>query len=201
MSPVEFAYWAEGPTDRAVARKLIKLIGAVPGPDYSGRRRASPGRDYLDANVARFNAAAQQSPWLVLRDADGACAVELIARLLPKPSKLMSFRIVVPAIEAWLLADHDAMAKFLGVSAARIPPKPEEINDVKRFVVELARHSRLRAVREDFLPVERSGRVEGPGYAVGLIEFINTIWDPHRASTQSSSLRKTISRLELVANE
>ena len=199
MSRVEFAYWAEGPTDRAAARRLIEAVGAAPGADYSGRRRASPGKDYLDANVARYNAAARLAPWLVLRDADGACAAELAAELLPKPAEFMCFRVVVPAIEAWLLADSEALATFLGVSVARIPSKPEEITDVKGCIVDLVRHSRLRSIREDFLPVARSGRKEGPGYANGLIEFINRIWDPKRAAVRASSLERAILRLRSLA--
>ena len=32
---VEINYWAEGPTDRAVARKLILQAGGQPGADYA----------------------------------------------------------------------------------------------------------------------------------------------------------------------
>ncbi|WP_457832571.1 hypothetical protein, partial [Staphylococcus aureus] len=56
---VEIDYWAEGPTDRHVARKLIAAAGAIPGADYSARRGASPGKGYLDARIGAFNAAAQ----------------------------------------------------------------------------------------------------------------------------------------------
>ena len=200
MCPVEVSYWAEGPTDRAAARKLITAVGGVPGADYSRRRGSSPGKDYLDANIHRFNAAAYHLRWLVLRDSDGDCARELVADLLPEPAPLMRLRIVIPAIEAWLLADREEFGRFLSVSVNRIPLRPEDMRDVKTDLVQLARHSRSRSVREDILPVERSGRREGPGYASALIQFINSNWDPVRSSENADSLRRALERLrELVA--
>jgi hypothetical protein len=195
MSPVSISYWAEGPTDRAVARKLIYTAGAVPGPDYGTRRRAAPGKDYLDLNLGRFNRAAHHSSWLVLRDSDGDCASELAGRLLPSPARNMCFRLVVPAIEAWLMADRRALADFLAVAVDRIPGSPEEIDNAKGRLLEVARHSRSRSIREDFLPAPRSGRREGPGYASGLIGFINDRWDPARACDRADSLRRCIGRL------
>ena len=56
---VEINYWAEGPTDRAAARKLIAIAGGSAGADYSRRRGAASGKDYLDANLGRFNLAAR----------------------------------------------------------------------------------------------------------------------------------------------
>jgi hypothetical protein len=198
MSPVRINYWAEGPTDRAVARKLIEAVGGEPGADYSRRRGATPGKAYLDANLLRYNAAARIGPWLVLRDADRECAKELVSRLLPRPAPHMRFRIVVPAIEAWLLADRDAIARFLGVDRRRIPCAPEQVTDVKGCMIEISRHSRSRAIRDDFLPAARSGRREGPGYATGLIEFVNTGWSPRRALSSAPSLRRAVDRLATV---
>ena len=184
MSPVRVNYWAEGPTDRAAARKLIEVVGGEPGDDYSGRRRALSGKDYLDDNLGRYNAAAQYAPWLVLRDADGECAKELATRLLANPAPKMRFRIVVPAIEAWLLADREAMAKFLGVDARRLPLAPEESADVKACVIELARRSSLRSVRAEMPPVPQSGRREGPGYATHLIDSTVARWQPTEGCTE-----------------
>jgi hypothetical protein len=110
----------------------------------------------------------------------------------------MRFRVVVPAIEAWLLADRDAIAQFLGVDTRRIPGAPEQIADVKGCMIEICRHSRIRAIRDEFLPVPRSGRREGPGYATGLIEFINSSWLPNRALNHAPSLRRAVERLATV---
>ncbi len=202
MSPVRINYWAEGATDRAVARKLISHVGGEPGNDYSARRGASPGKDYLDRKIASFNAAAQFAPWLVLRDCDSECAAELAASLIVRPALNMRFRIVVHAVEAWLLADREAFAGKLAVAEGRLPRDPEAVNDVKGCVIELAQRSRSRHVREDLVPHAKSGRRVGPGYADFLIEFIDKTWHPQRASKNSHSLGRAITRLTtLVPSE
>lgn len=192
MSLVSINYWAEGPTDRAVARKLITHAGARPGADYSGRRRAAPGKDYLDKRIGSFNQAAHFSPWFVLRDSDGSCAVELAGRLLRQPAAKMCFRIVVPAIEAWLMADRRAFAEKMAIAEARLPADLERIAGIKTSVVELARHSQSRHVREELLPDARSGRRYGIGYASFLIEFITDLWDPRRAAKNAPGLKRSI---------
>ena len=198
MSQVRINYWAEGPTDRAAARKLIRHVGCEPGDDYSIRRKASPGKDFLDKRITSFNAAAHYNPWLVLRDGDGVCAADLSAQLLPRPAQYMCFRVVVPAIEAWLLADRQAFATALAVGATQLPEYPEDIVEVKRCVIELASRSRSRSVREDLPPRPQSGRHEGQGYAQFLIGFINETWHPNRAAKNAPSLRRAIKRLETM---
>jgi len=102
---------------------------------------------------------------------------------------------VVPTIEAWLLADREAFAINLAVAADRLPTDPEGIANVKGCMMELARRSRSRAVREDLLPDPRSGRRVGPGYAQFLIQFINDSWRPLRAATNAPSLDRAMMRL------
>lgn len=195
MSPVRINYWAEGPTDRAAARKLIRAVGAEPGDDYSVRRTASSGKDYPDARLRAFNAAAHWQPWLVLRDSDRDCAAELATRLLHAPAPHMRFRLVVPSIEAWLLADREQFARYIGVTIDAVPDTPEQQLDAKATVLELARRSTKRTVREAMLPNCRSGRREGRDYAASMIEFINSIWTPTRAAANSPSLSTAIERL------
>lgn len=194
-SRTEVNYWAEGETDRAAARKLISSLGGVPGADYSTRRGASPGKDFLDRRIDAFNKAAVHSRWLVLRDSDGACAAHLRKTILPAPNGMMCFRIVIPAIEAWLMADRDAFAQQLGVAASRVPEKPEALRDAKGALLALASKSNLREVRSDLLPRHESGRSVGPGYALFLINFIETSWSPRRAKTAAPSLNRTVERL------
>lgn len=191
-------YWAEGPTDRAAARKLIRHVGGEPGTDYSGRRTAAPGKDYLDRRLSSFNAAAKFTPWLILRDTDGECAALLANRLLPEPARNMCLRLVVPAIEAWLLADGEAIADILGISPSQVPMEPEMVGDVKACLLRLASRSRLRSVRSDFLPVGNSGRREGMAYATSLIEFIENTWSPKSAAMRSPSLQRAIDRIAAI---
>jgi hypothetical protein len=197
---VEVNYAGEGPTDRAVARKLILLAGARPGADYATRRGAAPGKDRLDRKLDAYNAAARHAPWLVLRDGDGECAVSLRAKLLPNPSCGMRLRIVVPTVEAWLIADRDALAAFLGIRAATLPTHPEQHADLKAALVQAAADSRNREIRSDFMPATRSGRREGPGYATQLMAFIESDWSPQRAVSAAPSLGRAMARLREVVD-
>jgi hypothetical protein len=84
----------------------------------------------------------------------------------------MCFRVAVRETEAWLLADRERLARFLGISTSRIPLDPEAMDDPKSLMVDLARHSRRREIREDMIPRSGSGRNVGPAYVSRLIEFV-----------------------------
>lgn len=198
MCPVSVNYWAEGPTDRAAARQLIRAAGAVPGYDYSVRSTSSPGKDFLDSKLGAFNAAARFQPWLVLRDSDSDCAASLAARL-KNPAPNMVFRIVVPSIEAWLMADRERFAAHLSIEVTRVPLDPDGLRDAKAEVLRLAKRSQRRQIRDGFAPKPLSGRREGAGYAGLLIEFIDSSWVPETAARCSPSLSRALTRLKCVA--
>jgi hypothetical protein len=102
----------------------------------------------------------------------------------------MCFRVAVHEVEAWLLADRQQMARFLGVNPAKIPQTPDSLGDPKRTLVNLARDSPRRDLREDMVPRPNSGRWEGPAYASRLIEFVHRFWRPSAAESRSESLRR-----------
>lgn len=178
--------------DEAVVRRLIRHVGAEPGPIYGKN-----GKAHLRRQVNGYNAAARWAPWIVLVDLnhDADCAPLLRDEWLPSPASQMCFRVAVRVVEAWLLADHQQIARFLGVSAKQIPPNPEEVADPKGLMVELARRSRRRDIREDMVPRPGSGRRVGPAYTARLIEFVEdtkTGWRPDVAATSANSLRRCI---------
>lgn len=201
MSSVSVAYWAEGPTDRAAARRLIAAVGAEPGPDYAQRRGAVSGKDYLDRRLSAFNAAARIYPWFVLRDSDGECPVDIAARLLPEPAPNMCFRIAVPTLESWLMADHAAFAQFFALRQSLVPDAPEVSRDPLGTMISLLRTAGRREVRQLTIPSQSSRRRVGVEYATYLIEFINDHWEPHRAAANAPSLERALRRLgHIVAN-
>ena len=91
-----------------------------------------------------------------------------------------AFAAVVPClrtgavreVEAWLLADAARLGRFLGVPAARIPLSPDTLRNPKQEMVNLARRSRSRSIREDLVPRPEGGRQVGPAYTSRLIEFV-----------------------------
>lgn len=184
----------EGDLDEAVARRLISHVGAETGYVY-GRR----GKGYVEENIGRFNHAARNAPWLwfvlVDLDDDYECAPRLCRDWLADAAPNLCLRVAVREVEAWLLADREAAARFLAVAEALVPPSPESEADPKRVLVELARRSRRRDIREDLVPRPGSGLEVGPAYEDRLIEFVRREWRPEMAAHTADSLRRCLSAL------
>jgi len=183
----------EGETDAAVSARLLDFAGHSIGPVY-GRR----GKAQLDTRLSGFNSAARLQPWFVLRDLDhdAPCAPELVIRLLPSPSRHMTLRIAVRAIEAWLMADEQRFAAFLGISAGTIPTDPDREGDPKATVVSLARKSRHRKIREDIVPLQGYRTRVGPAYSARLSQYVFEDWRPMVARRRSPSLDSCIEALK-----
>jgi hypothetical protein len=178
--------------DDAILRRLLRHTSLEPGPI-----QIKEGKQNLLARLSGYNNAARFSPWVVLLDlnSDAPCASEYRGNLLPAESDFMNLRIAVRQVEAWLLADRGHVARFLSVSAERIPRAPEGAVNSKLAMVNIARGSRSRAIVADMVPREGSGRSTGPAYPSRLIEFIDTRWDPDAAEQHSPSLSSCLNRL------
>lgn len=193
---IEISAVVEGIVDEAVARRLIVSAGADPGPVYGKQ-----GKRFLQQRISGYNTAAHHSPWLVLvdLDRDHDCAPPLRAAWLPQLAPYLCFRVAVRAVEAWLLADPERIAEFLGVARSKVPTDPETLDDPKAEIIALARASRRRDVREDMVPRDGSGRPVGPAYPSRLIEFASSWWRPDVAAQRAESLRRAIDCLKCLA--
>jgi len=186
----------EGTTDAAVVRRLLDEAGLETGPEY-----VKNGKHALDQSLAGYNNAARFSCWLVLRDLDrdAACAPDLRRQLLPTPAAHMRLHIPVHAVETWLLADAESNSDFLSFRGS-VPVDPEAIHHPKHALVELARRSRRKAVREAMVPAPDTTAGVGPGYAALLIEFVTTRWRPTVAATRSQSLARLREFLRTISH-
>jgi hypothetical protein len=110
----------------------------------------------------------------------------------------MIFRVAVRQVESWLLADAARLARFLRVRRSRVPADPDGLPHSKIALVDLARHSSSRTIREEMVPRPGSGRPTGPGYVGRMIEFIESHWEPADAATNSDSLQRCLNRLRQV---
>ena len=141
----------EGPTDEIVLRSVLNAAGLPCGAVYGKNGKAD-----LLRKLPQYNqAAAHYGRWLAVVDLDHDrnCAPDFVAETLPTPASGMCYRVAVRAIEAWLLADVERLAAYLGVSQALIPRMPPDQDDhPKRTLVNLARRSRKRAIREGMAP-------------------------------------------------
>ncbi len=184
----------EGKTDEAVACRLIRHVGALPGKVY-----VADGKENLRKRVPGYNQAAKGQPWLVLVDLDRcSCAVALLQKWVPQPSPYLCMRVAVRMVEAWLLADATNIADFLGVPVSRVPSAPEQLSDPKQEIVALAAQSRRRAIREDMVPNTGIGQRVGTAYTARLIEFIENHWDITQAASHAPSLQRSINCLTRV---
>ena len=154
----------EGLLDRAVARRLVREVGAS-----SGREYGLNGKAQIRQSLHGYNEAARHSPWFVLVDLDNDadCVPPFRVSWLPDPAPKMCFRVAVREVETWLMADRERLAGFLGVALSRNPDRPEELANPKRQMVDLARRSRKAAIKQDMVPREGSGRDVGPAYSSG----------------------------------
>ena len=148
-----------------------------------------------------FNAGARRSPWFVLCDLDRhECAPELRSRFLrTTQARGMELRVAVRAVEAWLLADRRSFASFLGVGVKRIPREPDGVRDPKLVVIEPARESSKRVIREGLVPSETSGRRIGPAYTDEVIQYVRRRWSPNRGRAASPSLARVRAMRDVLA--
>jgi hypothetical protein len=187
----------EGDTDLPVIRRLLEDAGLPLGLpiDCGGKAR-------LDAELKGYNGAAQGSPWFVLRDLDddAPCAGKFLAGLRFKPSRWMCFRLAVRELEAWLLADKEAVSRFFRVDERHIPNHPDLETDPTASLVALARKSTSSTVRKAMVPAPNMGVQVGPLYEATLIEFGEKAWHLDRACQRSPSLKRARDALRALAS-
>lgn len=179
----------EDPLHEAVLRKIVAQLDQ----NFSiGRCFSQGGYGYLKANIKAFNNAARVTPFLVLTDLDKIeCAPILIKDWLPFPRHPnLLFRVAVREVESWILAHRNAFSKYLGIDKNKIPVSVDEIIDPKQFLINLARKSKYRAIREAVVPRSGSSAQQGPDYNGKLIIFVNDYWDVETAALNSLSLQK-----------
>lgn len=189
-------YLVEGDIDEAVAVKIIQTAGHTSGVCYGKR-----GHGYIRAKIQGFNRSVQQVPCLALvdfMDTGLDCAVEVLTRWLPHRHANMFFRIVIREIESWLLADSVNLARFLGINKDRVPTNPEQINDPKLTLVNLARHSKIGKVRTALVPEQGSTAQVGKLYTSEVNKFVRESWNVEAARLNSPSLDMCVRRLEAL---
>ena len=156
---MSLAIVVEGDTDLPVVRKLALDAGLPISVEID-----CAGKSRLDEDLPGYNAAAQGWPWFVLRDLDddAPCAGELLRVRSFSPSRWMCFRIAVREMEAWLLADTEALADFLQIREEWIPINPDAEADPTASLVRLARRSKSSAIRRAMVPGGRGSAAVGP---------------------------------------
>ncbi len=148
--------------------------------------------------AARYNEAGRNTPVMGLADLEQElCAPLLLARKLPYKSAGFHLRIAVRMMESWLLADRQAMARFLKVPINALPIDPDGEVHAKRALVDIARKSTSKNIRDALVP-DDSGGVVGPDYTATMSKFIEQHWRVSVARKTSPSLEKACQRWFLI---
>jgi hypothetical protein len=187
----------EGHVDEAVARKLIEVSGHDAGLAY-GRK----GWTYIRDRVVAFDRSCSTEALFTIvdfMDTKLACPPSVVRAWLPqRDSEKHLFRVVVREIESWIMADREGMANFLKVPISKLPHNPEGEVDPKQILINLARTSRSRAIREALVPGLNKSASEGPLYTSEMVRFVQESWDPAAARVIAPSLDKTLVRLAQI---
>lgn len=138
---------------------------------------------------------------LCLTDLDtSACAVALIRDWFAFPTEVgvalpreVTFRVAVREVEAWVLADRHAWARYIGIGAANFAAAPETLRDPKQHLLSTVRRKGRRAVHKEMLP--RGSASIGPRYNEILCNFIASTWLASRAAAHAPSLRRAVDAL------
>lgn len=186
----------EGITDEAVIKRLLRHTNIA-----CDLTRGLMGKAALIKQLSKYNEAARFSNWLVVvdLDQDAECAPEFIKEQLPNAAAGMLLRLPVRAVESWLLADREHLARYLGIAVQNVPLNPDLETDPKITLVNLARKCRKKDMREDIVPRPNSGLKTGPGYTGRMLEFVRHReypWRPEIAAQHSDSLRRCIAALK-----
>lgn len=187
----------EGLMDEAMASRIVIESGHTLGTCY-GRK----GFSYIRDKINGFNKSAMSINYLALvdfMDTGLPCPGAVVTGWLPHRQPRMLFRVVVRELESWLLADREGMAEFLQISLTKLPLYPEILEDPKLTLVNLARTSRLKRVREALVPEPGSTAAVGRLYTSEIIQFINQRWDIASARQCAPSLERCCDRLQNFA--
>lgn len=185
---------AEDALSLAVLRRLIVQSGRR---FVVAREMNAQGFGNIRADVPKFRKACKVLPHVVLTDLDRyPCPVALLADWNAiRLSEQMMLRIAVREVEAWLLADRNGIADFLGVAPGKVPALPEQEDDPKRCLMNLVRRGRNRRLAEELVPAKGSRASIGPLYNQHLSAFAATRWHTEQACEASPSLARALERI------
>lgn len=186
-------------TEDPLSETVLRRISAQFRPEVAVcSAMGGGGRSKLELRARSLNRTARSVPVFMLLDLDRPipCIPEFIRDMFgSEPAAQMLFRFAVMEVESWLLADRATLARFLSIAVSRMPRRTDELPDPKRTLIDLARGSSSRSIREDLVPPIGSTASQGPVYSQRMIEFAANAWRPESARLESPSLDRAITRL------
>ena len=192
---------AEGSVEKAVAERLLPFCGHELGTVYGER-----GCSYIRQKATAFRWLATETTGVLVltdfRDTGAECVPaalqDYIFTKLQNPPKNFMCRFSVNEIESWLLADREGLAKYLDINVSRIPLQPECEIYPKKTLVNLARKSKKKSIREGIAPPLGHHSSVGPEYMALMRGFITGHWSIDNAICHAPSLNRCVYRLREI---
>jgi len=179
---------------------VVRKILINSGQNYDiGACYCHSGYGYIKRKISGFNNAAKGTPFFVLTDLDSEkCAPLKIRQWLnaPKNHNLI-FRIAVRQVESWLLADRKSFSKFLAIAPKLLPSNPDNLENAKTTLLNLAQKSRKRNLKEALIPAPKSTAKIGPDYNGALNVFVSKYWNIEKACLSSPSLKSAFDAVKV----
>ena len=193
-----FYLLAEGKTEEYVASKLLPFCGHELSTIY-GRK----GVTEIKEKAPLFHFLATEITGLLIltdfRDSKTKCVPEALQEYIFKKlsvvPKTYILRFAVNEIESWLMADRDGIANFLKVSKTKIPLNPDTIIKPKDSLINIARTSRNKMIKNEFAPPVGHLSKFGPNYMNLLYDYIINYWNIESAMNNSDSFKRCVNRL------
>lgn len=173
-----------------------RLIGEVLGWTLAISPINCGGVSRLLSQLDRYQTLARLYPVLCIADTDRRCAVELLEKHRPPNlSARFLFRLAVPEIESWILADNKGFAEHFRVPESRLPRNPDEEHDSKLTILHLVQKSKSRLFKNEMISAYDRNKI-GTGYNLHLTSFVREKWSVEEAAMRSASLARCVSRLQ-----
>ena len=190
MSPSPYVSVAvEGQSDTGMVESLLNYVGLALSRPCVVKRGASN----LDKMIPKLSRAPIEAPWIVFRDSDNRCPVELKKELIGSDrGNGFELRLACSMTEAWILADANGFAEFFRVSRKKLPAAPDGLQHAKNELLRLCQHSRSTTIQKEMVRADGS---TGPLYVNRVINFCRGHWDVARACERSPSLTRAVARL------
>jgi len=194
MTDIPINLAVEDALSEAVLKEMLKQTQR---PFSIGTCLSRGGYGYLKKIIPGLNQAAAGMPYLILTDLDNAeCPLAIISSWLTQPKHPnLIFRVAIKEVESWLLAHREAFAEFLGITVSLIPANVDKIPDPKQLLINLARKSKKRKLREAIVPERNSTAKIGKDYNGQLIQFVQNYWQVESAQVNSRSLQRAMNAL------
>ncbi len=183
----------------ALAHRLLAHIDPDANFNSIGRR----GVGYVQSKLRSLNQAAAGMRIVAIADRDSVqkCPIEMMRAWLGGADRHPNLvvRMAEMETESWVMADREGISSFLDIPLNRVPQFPDTLVDPKQELVNIARLSRGKSIREQMCPAAGAQNVVGPAYNSVVEHFIRSAWRPTRALVNSPSLRRAELRIRELA--